>query len=77
MNEPWTRYRFGNIRSLTACYTSVVVLTMLGRIDLGKHWPVDTIAGVLAGLIAARLLTMLHDWLENRSHEWSPSPAGG
>lgn len=48
---------------------------MLGRIDLGKHWPIDTIAGVLAGLIAVRLLTMLHDWVESGSHERSPSPA--
>ncbi|MEZ4570114.1 MAG: M56 family metallopeptidase [Thermomicrobiales bacterium] len=77
VNEPWTRSRFGNIRSLTACYTSVVVLTMLGRIDLGKHWPIDAVAGVLAGLIAVRLPTMLHDWVENRSHERNPSPAGG
>lgn len=37
-------------------YGAGVLATMLGRIELGKHWPVDTIAGVLAGLIALRLI---------------------
>lgn len=41
-------------------YVLVVVLTMLCRIDLGRHWPIDTVAGVLAGLIAVRLLVALH-----------------
>ncbi|MGH2559575.1 MAG: phosphatase PAP2 family protein [Thermomicrobiales bacterium] len=37
-------------------YCAIVLGTMLGRIELGKHWPVDTLAGVLAGLIALRLV---------------------
>src|SRR5690606_18596313 len=52
----------GNVRwAVLAAYAGVVVFTMLGRIELGRHWPLDTIAGVLAGLIALRLLVALHD----------------
>jgi membrane-associated phospholipid phosphatase len=43
-------------------YAAVVLATMLGRIELGRHWPVDTVAGVLAGLIALRLVVALHAW---------------
>ncbi|MGH2533327.1 MAG: phosphatase PAP2 family protein [Thermomicrobiales bacterium] len=47
-------------------YGVVVLGTMLGRIDLGKHWPVDTIAGVLAGLIALRLIVALDALITRR-----------
>ncbi len=43
-------------------YTTVVLLTVLGRIELGRHWPVDTLAGALAGLIALRIIVALHAW---------------
>ena len=43
-------------------YAAVVLATMLGRIELGKHWPVDTVGGVLAELIALRLVIALHAW---------------
>jgi membrane-associated phospholipid phosphatase len=39
-------------------YGAIVLGTMLGRIELGRHWPIDTIAGVLAGLIALRLVIL-------------------
>jgi len=35
---------------------------MLGRIELGKHWPVDTLAGLIAGLIALRIVIAIHAW---------------
>jgi membrane-associated phospholipid phosphatase len=41
-------------------YAAVVVATMLGRIEQGRHWPLDTVGGVLAGLIALRLVILLH-----------------
>lgn len=41
-------------------YAAVVLGTMLGRIELGRHWPVDTVAGVLVGLIALRLIVAFH-----------------
>lgn len=41
-------------------YAIVVLGTMLGRIELGRHWPVDTLAGVLAGLIALLSVIALH-----------------
>ena len=44
-------------------YGAMVLATMLGRIELGRHWPVDTLAGALAGLIALRLVVLLHGWL--------------
>jgi undecaprenyl-diphosphatase len=40
-------------------YAVVVVATMLGRIELGRHWPIDTVGGVLAGLLALRLVIYL------------------
>jgi membrane-associated phospholipid phosphatase len=45
-------------------YAAVVLATMLGRIELGRHWPVDTFAGVLVGLIALRLVIAAHAWPE-------------
>jgi undecaprenyl-diphosphatase len=53
--------------AIGASYAGIVALTMLGRIELGRHWPIDTVAGVLAGFIAVRLLVMLHDLL----HRWT------
>jgi membrane-associated phospholipid phosphatase len=49
-------------------YALVVLGTMLGRIDLGRHWPLDTLAGLFAGLIALRLLLAFHAW------RWQPAP---
>ena len=43
-------------------YAAGVLATMLGRVELGRHWPLDTIAGALAGLIALRLVIALHGW---------------
>ena len=54
-------------------YGATVVATMLGRIELGRHWPVDTLAGALAGLIALRLVVLLHGWL----HQPSRLPPSG
>lgn len=45
-------------------YAAAVVATMLGRIEQGRHWPLDTVGGVLAGLIALRLVILLHARLE-------------
>ena len=39
-------------------YAGLVLATMLGRIEVGRHWPVDTLGGVLAGLIALRLVVV-------------------
>jgi len=43
-------------------YPTLVVAAMLGRIELGKHWPVDTLAGLIAGLIALSVVVALHGW---------------
>jgi membrane-associated phospholipid phosphatase len=48
--------------AVVAGYIGIVALTMLARIDLGRHWPIDTVAGVLAGLIAVRVVFLLHRW---------------
>ena len=48
--------------AILALYATVVLVTVLGRIELGRHWPVDTVAGVLAGLLAFRVLIALHAW---------------
>jgi undecaprenyl-diphosphatase len=45
---------------VVAAYALVVFGTMLGRIELGRHWPLDTLAGLIAGLIALRILIALH-----------------
>jgi undecaprenyl-diphosphatase len=42
-------------------YALVVLGTMIGRIELGRHWPLDTVAGVLAGLIALVLVIVVHN----------------
>jgi len=52
----WPRFRY----PIAGAYASVVVMTMLSRIELGRHWPIDTIAGLLVGLIAVRVLVALH-----------------
>ena len=53
------RWQRGAVLGLFAL---VVVGTMFGRIDLGRHWLTDTVAGVLVGLIALRVLVHLHRW---------------
>lgn len=58
--------------AILALYAAVVVLTMLGRIELGRHWPLDTLAGVLVGLISLRVLIALHRWSARKR---SPVPA--
>ena len=56
--------RFPRFRPLILTAFAVVVLaTMLGRIELGRHWPVDTLAGLLIGLIAVRSLVLAHHFL--------------
>jgi membrane-associated phospholipid phosphatase len=47
-------------------YAAIVLGTMLGRIELGRHWPLDTLGGVLAGLIALRLVVALDGRLRRR-----------
>lgn len=50
-------------RPLVVClYVLLTLAAMLGRIELGKHWPVDTLAGLLAGLIALRIVVALDGW---------------
>jgi undecaprenyl-diphosphatase len=48
--QPWTR------RFVVPAYALIVLFTMLGRIELGRHWPIDTVAGLLVGLLAVRVL---------------------
>lgn len=38
----------------------VVAATMLSRIELGRHWPIDTVGGLLVGLVSLELLVLLH-----------------
>ena len=53
----WRRIESGHVRlALAAGYALVVAGTMVGRIELGRHWPLDTVAGVLAGVIALRVV---------------------
>lgn len=47
---------------IIAAFALVVLGTMLGRIDLGRHWLTDTLGGVIVGLIALRALVHLHRW---------------
>ncbi|MFN0095795.1 MAG: phosphatase PAP2 family protein [Dehalococcoidia bacterium] len=58
---------------IIAGYVLVVAGTMLGRIELGRHWPIDTVAGVLAGVIALRLVILAERWLARRHSR--PAPA--
>jgi membrane-associated phospholipid phosphatase len=46
--------------TIVAVYALIVLGTMVGRMELGRHWPVDVVAGVLVGLIALRALVVLH-----------------
>jgi membrane-associated phospholipid phosphatase len=55
----------------------VVGVTMLSRIELGKHWPIDTVAGLLVGIIGARLLVMLYHWLTGPQSRRDPFQIGG
>ena len=48
--------------AILGMFALVVVGTMFGRIDLGRHWLTDTVAGVLVGLIALRIMVHLHRW---------------
>lgn len=52
-------------------YALIVFGAMLGRIELGRHWPLDTVAGLLAGLIALRLLVAGYRF------RWQPAPLAG
>lgn len=55
----WRAVR-GNWRWLVAAvYAGVVAGAVLGRIELGRHWPIDTLAGVLVGVMALRVLIAL------------------
>lgn len=55
-----------NKAAIIGAWAAVVAMTMLGRIELGRHWPIDTMAGVLAGLITLRALVALHGLIERR-----------
>ena len=48
--------------AVVPAYAAVVLATMVGRIELGGHWPIDTVAELLAGLIALRGVMALHAW---------------
>ena len=63
--------------AIVAGYAGVVGLTMLSRIELGKHWPIDTVAGLLVGIIGARLLVMLYQWLSGPESRRDPVRIGG
>jgi membrane-associated phospholipid phosphatase len=56
--------RFPQFRPLIlAAFATIVLATMLGRIELGRHWPVDTLAGLLIGLMAVRSLVLAHHFM--------------
>jgi undecaprenyl-diphosphatase len=61
----------GNWRWVVAgVYAAVVAGAVLGRIELGRHWPIDTLAGVLVGVIALRAVIALSQFFaRNRSVE--------
>ncbi len=71
----------GRVRWLIAAgYAAVVVGAMLGRMELGRHWPVDVTAGLLLGIIAFRVLAVAHGgWaarpMPARQAEVEPRPA--
>lgn len=48
---------------ILVAYPTLVASAMLGRIELGKHWPVDTFAGLIAGVIALNLVIAAQIWL--------------
>jgi undecaprenyl-diphosphatase len=50
------RYRW----AILLGYALIIGFTMLSRIELGRHWPIDTVAGLLVGLLAVRVLVALH-----------------
>jgi undecaprenyl-diphosphatase len=56
----WTR------RFVVPAYALIVLFTALGRIELGRHWPIDTVAGLLVGLLAARVLALAYEYM--RAH---------
>ncbi len=59
-------WRFASERwrpAILVAYPTLVASAMLGRIELGKHWPVDTLAGLIAGLIALNLVIVAQVWL--------------
>jgi undecaprenyl-diphosphatase len=59
----WQRWQQAAARiAIAMTYAAIVLMTMVARMDLGRHWPIDTVAGVLAGIIAVRILILLHDW---------------
>ncbi len=56
----WRQLRGSPARWAVPMVLAVIVAgTMLGRIELGRHWPLDTVAGVLAGVIALRLVLLV------------------
>lgn len=62
----WRAVR-GNWRWVVAgFYATVVAGAVLGRIELGRHWPIDTLAGVLVGVIALRALIALSEAFAKR-----------
>ncbi|KAA0239485.1 MAG: phosphatase PAP2 family protein [Dehalococcoidia bacterium] len=62
----WRRVEGRGRYLIASGWGAIVVLTMLSRIELGRHWPIDTVAGFLIGLVALRLLVGLH----SVAHRW-------
>ena len=61
---------------IIATFALIVAGTMLGRVEVGRHWPLDTVGGVLAGLIALRLVVLLDEWRPGWQPRWLRTPEG-
>lgn len=57
-----------------AGFVLIVAATMMARIELGRHWPIDTLAGLAVGLVAVRILMRAHEIMEWYG-SFRPAPA--